>query len=233
MSGAWDALVSRIPRARASASVLARASLIRSSRAIWPGERRRVPAWTRVAAVLVAERTGGLTQRQAAGLQLLPDQAAEPGRHHGGSPARRRGSGSGPAPSGAAAGRSGGAAVRDWRRSRTANATADSRNSAPVTASQRVQRYQQQVVADNRAEEPDHDRHGVGRHEPGGRVTGQAETGQQGEQVQGTGAVPAQLASHVTPRRSGWRPTWCCARRDWPARSRARDIRGRETAQRR
>ena len=45
--------------------------------------------------------------------------------------------------------------------------------------------------------EPGGDRHRMGGREPDGRVAGQAEAGEQGEQVQRTGAVPAQLTSHV------------------------------------
>src|SRR5690349_1666324 len=86
--------------------------------------------------------------------------------------------------------------VVDPRRHRQPRITVPDRgHDRPV--GQRVQRHQQQVVADGRADEPDRHGEGPGGHEPGGRVAGQAEAGEQGEQVQGTGAVPAQLASHA------------------------------------
>jgi hypothetical protein len=66
------------------------------------------------------------------------------------------------------------------------------------TVGDRVQRHQQQVVADNRAREPDRDGDGVARQEPLRDVPGEREAGDQREQVQRVRAVPAVEPAHVS-----------------------------------
>lgn len=85
-------------------------------------------------------------------------------------------------------------------RRQAGRAVPDRRHDGPV--GERIQRHQQQVVADDRAEEPDGDGQGAGPHERGGGVARQCEAGEQGEAA----SDRARRDRAATPRRATGRP---------------------------
>jgi hypothetical protein len=110
-------------------------------------------------------------------------------------------------------------------------AVPEHRHDRPV--GQHVERHEDQVVADDRAGEPDDDADWLDLQQGARGVPGERGAAEHGEQVQRIGAVPAPEPAHVNSGRSGWPPTWCCARQDCWARSPAPGSRGRARGPRR
>jgi hypothetical protein len=185
------------------------------------------------------KRRGGQQEQRAGHAEPMPQERVERQGRRGGETARQPEDEREPDEQEHAGKRSGDTQVVDPRHGRQLRpAVPEDRHGGAV--GDRVHRHQDQVVADDRAGEPDGDADGVVRQQLGRGVSGEREAADHGEQMKRPRAVPAQEPAgvkpaqepahvtaseqpaqvrqlegpaHVRSGRSGWRPTWCCAPR--------------------